>query len=192
MKTSAKYAVLGLLLERPSYGYELVLRFRHAFAGAHWGLSAQALYAALDRLERGGLIEPLDGDGHSGSRRQPKRPYRVTAAGARELERFLDEPMGPDATRAELLVRLRCAAALDAGALTRMLDAHEQACREELARIDADAGAADALADRLAREQQRLGVTARLAWVDYARRELRERPLDDAGRATVWERVGAA
>lgn len=191
MKTSAKYAVLGLLIERPSYGYELVLRFRQAFAGAHWGLSAQALYAALDRLERGGLIEPLDGDAHTGSRRQPKLPYRVTAAGSQELERFLEEPMGPDATRAELLVRLRCAAALDASALTRMLDAHELACREELARIEASAGAADALVERLAREQQRLGVAARLAWVDYARRQLREEP-PSGPLETARQRVGAA
>lgn len=116
----------------------------------------------------------------------------MTAAGGRELERFLAEPMGPDAPRAELLVRLRCAAALDAGTLARMLDAHEQACREELARIDADARAGDALAERLVREQQRLGVTARLAWVDYARAQLRAKPGADPVEPATWERVGAA
>lgn len=192
MQASAKYAVLGLLLERPSYGSELLARFRRAFVGARWALSAQALYAALDRLERGGLIEPLDGEAHTGSRRQPKRPYRVTAAGVRELRRFLDAPMGADASRAELLVRLRCATTAGADALPRLLDAHERACREELGRLEAGGDGETALADRLAREQLRIGVAARLAWVDYARGQLGAPRADDGDAPPSRERVGAA
>lgn len=174
MRASAKYAVLGLLLERPSYGHELLVRFREAFGEGGWAVSAQGLYAALDRLERDGLIEPT-GEERDASRRQPRRPYVVTAAGAAELRRFLDAPMGPEPSRAELLVRLRCAGAHDAGALARMLDAHELACRDELRRI-ADGAHPAALAELLAREQRRLVVEARLSWIDYARRQLRAAP----------------
>jgi DNA-binding PadR family transcriptional regulator len=179
VKASAKYAVLGLLLERPSYGYELLGRFRQAFGGAGWTVSPQALYAALDRLERDGLVEPV-ADARGTTRRQPKRPYLVTAAGAAELRRFLAAPMGADPPRAELLLRLRCGAAEERDALARMLDAHERACREELGRLGDAGAAAGQLVERLAREQRRLGVEARLAWVDYARRQLREAAPADA------------
>ncbi len=83
--------------------------------------------------------------------------------------------MGADPSRAELLVRLQCVAARDTGALLRMLDDHEQACLEELGRIGAGTPRApdDSLVERLALEERRLGIQARLMWIDYARHELR-------------------
>jgi DNA-binding PadR family transcriptional regulator len=179
VKVGTKHAVLGLLLERPSYGYEVLVRFRRAFDVAQWEITPQGLYASLDRLERDGLIEPVAATARNASRRQPKTPYRVTPTGARELRRFLDEPMSADLSRAELLVRLQCVAARDASALLEMLDGHEQACLDELGRIGGDAPSAhamtsDSLVERLALEDRRLGIQARLMWIDYARQELRE------------------
>jgi DNA-binding PadR family transcriptional regulator len=178
VKVGTNYAVLGLLLEQPSYGYEVLVRFRQAFDVADWDISPQGLYAALDRLERDGLIEPVDTPPRDASRRQPKTPYRVTPSGAQELRRFLATPMSAEPSRAELLVRLQCVAERDADALLRMLDDHEQACLDELGRIGAEAPAArpasgGTLVDRLALEERRLGIQARLLWIDYARHELR-------------------
>lgn len=174
-----KYAVLGLLLERPSYGYEVLVRFRRAFDAAQWAITPQGLYASLDRLERDGLIEPVAARGRDASRRQPKTPYRVTPTGARELRRFLDAPISADPSRAELLVRLQCAAAGDSGSLLEMLDGYEQACLDELGRIGGEAptpraAASRSLLERLALEERRLGIQARLMWIDYARQELRD------------------
>jgi DNA-binding PadR family transcriptional regulator len=174
VKVGTKYAVLGLLLEQPSYGYEVLVRFRRAFDVAQWGISPQGLYASLDRLERDGLIEPVDVSDRDTRRRQPRTPYRVTPSGADELRRFLDTPMSADPSRAELLVRLQCVAAQDADALLRMLDDHEQTCLDELGRMPERPPAADdSLVERLALEERRLGIQARLLWVDYARHELR-------------------
>jgi len=174
VKVGTKYAVLGLLLDQPSYGYEVLVRFRRAFDVAQWGISPQGLYSSLDRLERDGLIEPVDTSDHDARRRQPKTPYRVTPSGADELRRFLETPMSADPSRAELLVRLQCVAARDTDALLRMLDEHEQACLDELGRIPERPRAADdSLVERLALEERRLGIQARLLWVDYARHELR-------------------
>jgi DNA-binding PadR family transcriptional regulator len=167
--------VLGLLLEQPSYGYEVLVRFRRAFDVAQWGISPQGLYASLDRLERDGLIEPIDASNRDGHRRQPKTPYRVTPSGADELRRFLETPMSADPSRAELLLRLQCVATRDGEALLRMLDDHEQACLDELGRMPEPPRASGAsLVERLAREERRLAIQARLLWVDYARHELRE------------------
>lgn len=177
MRAGTRYAVLGLLQEQPSYGYEVLVRFRRAFDAAQWGVSPQGLYASLDRLERDGLIEPVAGHERSSRRRQPKTPYRVTPTGSEELRRFLATPMSAEPSRAELLVRLQCVAADDADALLQMLDDHEQACLDELARMGRDAAgsaaAADNLVERLACEERRLGIQARLLWIDYARQELR-------------------
>lgn len=178
MQAGTKYAVLGLLLDRPSYGYEVLVRFRRTFDAVQWGISPQGLYASLDRLERDGLIEPIVASSHDASRRQPKTPYRVTATGAEELRRFLDTPLSADASRAELLMRLQCMATRDIDALLQTLDEHEHACLDELGRIGSSAPArpgapASSLVERLALEERRLGIQARLMWIDYARHELR-------------------
>ena len=178
MRPGTKYAVLGLLQDEPSYGYQVLVRFRSAFDAADWDISPQGLYASLDRLERDGLIEPVAQADRDASRRQPKTPYRVTPSGADELRRFLATPMAAEPSRAELLVRLQCVRADGVDALLAMLDAHERACAEGLRRIGDAApdrtGAPDSLVERLAREERRLGIQARLLWIDYARKQLRE------------------
>lgn len=83
------HAVLGLLAEGPSYGYELKARF-HEAVGPQWGdLNIGHLYQILDRLMRDGYV----------SRRafsQPDRPdrlvYRLTKAGRQELDAWLAQP----------------------------------------------------------------------------------------------------
>jgi DNA-binding PadR family transcriptional regulator len=180
VKAGTKYAVLGLLLERPSYGYEVLVRFRRAFDAGQWAISPQGLYASLDRLERDGLIEPVTVQAAETSRRQPKTPYRVTEHGADALQRFLETPMGANPSRAEFLVRLQCAASRETDALLLMLDGYERACLDELGRIGAEAREEDdahahvgRLVERLSREDRRLGIQARLTWIQFARQELR-------------------
>jgi DNA-binding PadR family transcriptional regulator len=179
LRAGTKYAVLSLLLERPSYGYEVLLRFRRAFDAGQWAVTPQGLYASLDRLEREGLIEPVDERARGARRRQPRTPYRVTASGADALRRFLATPIGPDPSRAEFLVRLQSAASRDDATLLAMLDVYEHACLEELGRIGATPAAAGAapqlgtLVERLALEDRRLTLQARLSWIDFARQQIR-------------------
>jgi DNA-binding PadR family transcriptional regulator len=59
----------------PKHGYALTKDI-DAFAGVR--LAPGTLYEALARLERQGLIEPVDSDDR-------RRPYRLTAAGATVL-----------------------------------------------------------------------------------------------------------
>ena len=78
---SDRYAEPSLLIlvslsEGPKHGYA-IMEDGEAVGGRPLG--AGTLYAALARLERLGLIEPLPPDG---SRR---RPYRLTGAGAASL-----------------------------------------------------------------------------------------------------------
>jgi len=83
------HAVLALLADGPSHGYDLKARF-HESVGPQWGdLNIGHLYQILDRLER---------DGHVRKRsvaqvdRPDKIVYRITKAGREELEHWLEAP----------------------------------------------------------------------------------------------------
>jgi DNA-binding PadR family transcriptional regulator len=83
------HAVLALLAEKPTHGYELKSSFEQAVGDQWGGLNIGHLYQILERLSRDGLIE-------SERQPQPIKPdrmvHRLTAAGRAELERWLNEP----------------------------------------------------------------------------------------------------
>lgn len=84
------HAVLGMLAEGPSYGYELKASFEDAI-GSQWGeLNIGHVYQVLDRLVRDGLVTRRE----IAQRVRPdKVVYRLTRAGRAELGRWLEEPV---------------------------------------------------------------------------------------------------
>lgn len=173
LRPSAKLAVLGLVLQRPSYGYELVARFERVFSEQpwEWRVTAPAIYGALRDLEADRLIEPIGFEGATSPQRQSRQNYRVTGDGARQMREWLATPMSGDPSREEFLIRLHFGEASD-DALRDLLRRHAEACLGELERI----GAAPATTrmQRLVKEERRLAVQARLSWIDAARAELRK------------------
>jgi DNA-binding PadR family transcriptional regulator len=84
-----QHAVLALLTDGPSHGYQLRANFERA-VGPQWGgLNIGHTYQLLDRLSRDGLVR-------SQRQPQPVKPdrlvYELTAAGQAELQRWLAEP----------------------------------------------------------------------------------------------------
>ena len=84
-----QHAVLALLADGPSHGYQLRTSFERA-VGPQWGgLNIGHTYQILDRLARDGLV-------HSERQPQPVKPdrlvYELTITGRAELERWLAEP----------------------------------------------------------------------------------------------------
>ncbi len=69
--------ILTSLASGPKHGYALAQDIE-AFAGVTLGPGT--LYGAIGRLDERGLIEPS-------GQEERRRPYRITAAGQRELER---------------------------------------------------------------------------------------------------------
>lgn len=89
------YALLGLLHQRPSSGYAL----RKAFATTPLGTfsdSPGAIYPALSRLERQGLVR---GRVESSAGLRQKQTFRVTPRGFAALEEWLERPL----TRADVV-----------------------------------------------------------------------------------------
>src|SRR5258705_2611116 len=83
---SVRHALLALLTEAPKYGLQL----RHEFearTGDVWPLNIGQVYTTLQRLEREGLAESDDTE-----RDGVQKKYRVTRAGAAELDRWLRTP----------------------------------------------------------------------------------------------------
>lgn len=73
------FLILTSLAAGPKHGHALLLDIDE-FAGVRLGPGT--LYGAITRLEERGLIEPLPADDR-------RRPYRLTADGATELDRLL-------------------------------------------------------------------------------------------------------
>lgn len=164
-------AVLALVIERPSYGYEVWQRFEARFGGVI-DVGASRIYQAFDGLLADGLIEQVSGVA-GGSRRQPRPCYRATAVGASAHRDWLAEELRGDPARLELNRRLLAAGADDVPTLLQVVDRYEQACLDEMAELRTDARSAPAaMRDRLLAEERRLVLEARMKWVLFARHQL--------------------
>ena len=131
---SLTHVLLGLLHDTPQTGYELE-RVLRSDLDPIWSAGFSQIYPELSRLRRRGwvLLRVL------GPRRGPRRNlYRVTAAGRRELARWLSE--SPPAPRGNdpLLVRIALLEGLLSGAeRRRAVAAAEAALGVEVRRLRA-------------------------------------------------------
>lgn len=79
--------LLKLLSERQMYGYELVSTLE-ARGGEAFQIKEGTLYPVLYRLENAGFVEAR---WETLERGVPRKYYRLTDAGAKELERLIQE-----------------------------------------------------------------------------------------------------
>lgn len=192
MRSAVNWAVLGLVIERPSYGYELFQRLERRYGGVLEPPISQ-IYAALNALERAELIEPLPAgqatlepaeEGlRAPAKRQPKVHYRATASGARAFREWVAEQMRDDPRHVELLRRIAgtAAAGVDrVGTMRALVDAYEHACVEEASKLPlppartgaSPAVAAGELVERLVLAARRGLLDAHFSWIAYARKEI--------------------
>ncbi len=83
---STKHALLGLLLEGPSYPYQLTDRLKERL-GPAWALSSGQVYNTIRQMEEEELIEPV-ADSSGDQKRQ--RSVSITDSGEREFEDWLE------------------------------------------------------------------------------------------------------
>jgi DNA-binding PadR family transcriptional regulator len=183
MRSPVNWAVLGLTIERPSYGYEILQRFARNYGELLRLSSPSQIYTALDSLMIRGMIEATSEPPSGVVSRQPRLHYRATEGGVQRYQEHLMAQAEEDRRRASLFAR-ELAALAPAAALT-VLDRYEQICLAQATRAQPANGpgasdGAPTLADRLAVEEERLAMEAKLPWIEYARRELRG--LTDRGR----------
>jgi len=170
MSSPVNWALLGLVIERPSYGYELGQRFERVYGDLLPLSCIGHVYKALDALKARSLIEELPATValQMDVRRQGRGNFRATAEGVRSYREHLAAELGEDHRRSMLFVRklaMLCRAP-DAG--LDLLDQYEQASLAET--VQTPIPSADGI-DRLALEEGRLKAQGKLAWVKLARRE---------------------
>jgi DNA-binding PadR family transcriptional regulator len=172
LRSSVAWALLGLVIERPSYGYELMQRFRRTYGDALALGSAKQLYNALQTLRVRSLIEELDASRlESTHTRHPRPHYRATDEGVRAYEDWLLVQMEEERQRSRLFARQL--AMLEPAAALQVLDEYE---REWLTRADEASPAEttrEALAERLVEGEEQTALEVRIAWIEYARNELK-------------------
>ena len=201
---SAKHALLGLLLDRSAYPYELADRLQHRL-GPAWRVNSGQLYQLVKGLERDGLIERVQGaageraDGHF--RGHERHVFTITDDGVSEFERWFGQSAdGVRLCRRPLLVKITFAGPDRLQEALAQVDAYELECATRLREIsklretvsdDGPLVRADHLLLRLNLSADLLQLEGELRWARHAREMLSWL----ASREAVWpahgERAGA-
>jgi DNA-binding PadR family transcriptional regulator len=128
LSAPTRYAVLGLVARRPTYGYALMQQLRR------WSLDpstvrSSSVYSALSRLEQDELIEARGTATSHGTDRQPRLTYGATEAGEVRLDAWL---ASPPSTYEELRLRIALARPQDLPLIIGFVIAAERECLARL------------------------------------------------------------
>jgi PadR family transcriptional regulator, regulatory protein AphA len=130
---SLPHVLLGLLSSQPRTGYDLARAIRDEVEPV-WKAEISQIYPALARLRREGyvVLRVL------GPRRGPHRNlYRISAAGRRELRRWLLEMPPPPRARDDGLARVAFLESLPPPERRAVLRAYERVVADEISRLTA-------------------------------------------------------
>lgn len=154
--------LLGLLLNEARHGYQLYQEYQDTLSSI-WQVGQSKFYAALNRLEAGGLLTSTTED-HLG--RPARRVYAITAAGRRQFLDWVYRPVMPiRAIRVEFVAKLRFFRLLHLDGVERLLDAQIAACTADLAQTQAlRQGMVDPF-DRLALRFRETQIEAHITWL---------------------------
>jgi DNA-binding PadR family transcriptional regulator len=172
--------MLALLSDRPSFGLQLQQEFESG-TGSVWPLNVGQVYTTLQRLERDGLIEPVDGEAKS-----PQKDYRLTAAGHRELTDWLRTPAELEPPpRDELVIKVLVTLKVPNMDVHELLQIHRRHLVEVMrhyTHLKAEGSGGD-LALALVVDAQLFRLEGIVRWLDAADARLRQfsRANGDAG-----------
>ena len=177
--TPAEYAVLGLLRQRPAYGYELQRQL-----GGGRGLARVCpvepamVYAILKSLSG---LELIDGEWDSSSY-PPRAVYAATAEGDSAFLRWLRQPVGRlREVRHDFMVKLYFALQENAQTALDLVDEQIEACRAYQGEVESDLHEAeDGSFDEIALQSKATAARLTLEWLRGCQRSLRERTRKDA------------
>lgn len=122
----SRYAVLGILAEKPRSGYE-ILRFMRQATSHFWQESDASLYPMLRLLEKEGKIV-----GHEESHgKRKRRVFEITEEGLEELRAWLALPVQEEVRRSEFLLKLFFGALREPHSMLTQLQEHHKKIAHE-------------------------------------------------------------
>lgn len=126
---SAKNAVLGLVIERPGYGYDLARRLRERFGSSDF--APTGVYSALDQLSSQALVCSA---GRPAGADRTRVVYEATPQGIEHFERWMLDSSSLAPVRDELYMKLALSKPHNLSRLIELARAQEEDC---LARLHA-------------------------------------------------------
>jgi len=126
---SAGKAVLGLVIQRPGYGYQLEQRVKERFGSAQF--VASSIYKALGRLEKDELIRVVGGSEEiemDGAERQRRIKYEATPQGVGYFRDWLRASSSVPLVREELQLRIAFCEPHELPRLIEIIHGEEQVC----------------------------------------------------------------
>lgn len=151
---SLPHVLLGLLAQSPASGWDLKRRLAEDPARG-WDADLSQIYPALRRLLRGGFVSLRRRRSPQGP---PRREYRATPAGRRELKDWLAEPFALPRPHDATLARLAL--------LERSVPLERIRRLQEYRRLLADELKRAAPGTSAARRRRRALLETELAWSD--------------------------
>ena len=172
---SAKHAVLGLVIERPGYGYQLAQRLDERFGSSGFALSG--VYSALDQLARDELVRSSgETAAIPGSRAAPRTVYEATEQGVDHFEDWMLDASSTPPLRDELHMKIALCRPHNVARLIDVISGQELVCLGRLADLKQLAGQHAAssrdwsrLMRMLAAEAEVAFWNARIEWLQNAR-----------------------
>ncbi len=195
---SAKYAILGLVIERPGYGYQLAQRLEERFGSSAFAPSG--VYSALDQLGRDQYVRAAGEMGAGPARRAaPRTIYEATDEGVDHFETWMLGSSPAPPLRDELHMKIALCSPRNVPRLIDMVYGQELACMgrlRDLKEISEREDVGDSqewsrLMRVLARDAEIALWRARIEWLQSAR-ELLEGLVDGAGRGQAGGASAAA
>lgn len=137
---SVKHAVLGLVIERPGYGYELIQRLEQRIEG--WRPSETAVYPALRSLRAEGMIRAREATAEAGvaSAHRGVVWYEATDAGHDEFRAWVRAPTDLAPQRDPFWLKVAFASPEDLPRLVELARELERACLERMAELGEQGG----------------------------------------------------
>jgi DNA-binding PadR family transcriptional regulator len=129
---SAKNAVLGLVIERPGYGYDLARRLEERFGSS--GFAPTGVYSALDQLSSEALVRSAGPRADAiNERAAPRTIYEATPKGIDHFEEWMLGCSSLAPVRDELYMKIALSKPHNLARLIELARTQEQDC---LARLE--------------------------------------------------------
>src|SRR5580693_9365860 len=172
---SAKNAVLGLVIERPGYGYDLARRLEERFGSS--GFAPTGVYSALDQLSSEALVRSAGSRGDATNERAaPRTIYEATPKGVDRFEEWMLGGSSLAPVRDELYMKIALSKPHNLARLIELARTQEEDCLVRLQELRHPRGRSRAtpkawsdVAVLLVRDAEIKQLQARVEWLQRAR-----------------------
>jgi DNA-binding PadR family transcriptional regulator len=159
---NAQYALLGILNDSPSYGYELKKVYDQLFGGGKAILPGQ-IYSTLSRLKRDNKIKEVADREESGGPERVK--YAITPTGIQALRMWLQTPEAPSPQLQVTVYMKTVLAIMESGDAAPYLNNQRHAHIERMRALTKQRREAP-LATKLLIDHAIFHIEADLRWID--------------------------